>query len=60
MKKKYRTILCFAINGLLAILMLPFALINLLAELSEIPVNLLCRIGEKVKTKLRVYDVDPD
>ena len=57
MKKKYRKAVCFTLIGIPYIITLPFMGIGWLMEQLAIG---LWNYSEWLKTKLRVYDYDPD
>lgn len=60
MKKKYRRAICFSLYCLLFIMALPFGLLGLIGTILAQPMLLIGKAGEWLKTKLRVYDYDPD
>lgn len=57
MKKKYRRAVCFMLIGIPYIITLPFMCIGWAMEKLA---NGLCNYSDWLKTKLRVYDYDPD
>lgn len=57
MKKKYRRAVYFILIGILYIITLPFLLVGLALEKLAIAE---CKFGDWLKTKLRVYDTDPE
>lgn len=57
MKKKYRRAVCFTLIGIPYIITLPFMGIGWLMEQLA---SGLWNYSEWLKTKLRVYDYDPD
>lgn len=61
MKKKYRRAVCFTINGLIGLILSPFILMAYLGRLSETFLfDFDLNPCDWLKTKLRVYDYDPD
>lgn len=57
MKKKYRRAVCFTLIGIPCIITLPFIGIGWMME--KLATGL-CDYSDWIKTKLRVYDTDPD
>lgn len=57
MKKKHRRAVCFTLIGIPYIITLPFMCIGWAMEKLA---NGLCNYSDWLKTKLRVYDTDPD
>lgn len=57
MKKKYRRIVCFCILLIPSILTLA---IGIVADLTRLLANKIIDCADWLKTKLRVYDEDPD
>lgn len=57
MKKKYRKAICFALIGLSYIVTLPFMCLGW--ALGKLAIGLI-DYSDWLKTKLRVYDTDPD
>lgn len=57
MKKKQRKIICFAILIIPAFLTM---FVEVIADLATWLVESSIKMSERVKTKLRVYDDDPD
>lgn len=60
MKKRHRRAVCFTLNGIIAVILSPFILMAYLGILSEGLVNFCIKPCDWLKTKLRVYDYDPD
>ena len=61
MKKKYRRAVCFTLNSIIALILSPFIVIAYLGRLSEIfLLDFAMKPCDWLKTKLRVYDYDPD
>lgn len=61
MKKKYRRAVCFTLNGIIAAILSPFILMAYLGILSETFLfDFAMKPCDWLKTKLRVYDYDPD
>ncbi|MDE6860349.1 MAG: hypothetical protein K2J65_08055 [Duncaniella sp.] len=62
MKKKYRRALCFSIGAIWLIILSPILILGIIGEFSARLFEWLCRLlpVEWLKTKLRVYDDDPD
>lgn len=63
MKKKHRRAVCFAIGWIWLILLSPIMILGIIGELSGKLFEWLClRVfpSDWLKTKLRVYDYDPD
>lgn len=63
MKKKHRRAVCFAIGWIWLILLSPILILGIIGEWCEKLVEWLCtRVfsADWLKTKLRVYDTDPD
>lgn len=57
MKKKRRRAVCFTIIGAIYLVALPFMLCGWCMEKLA---GILCNFCDWLKTKLRVYDYDPD
>lgn len=57
MKKKHRRAVCFTLLGILYIITLPFMGIGWMME--KLAIGLM-NYSDYLKTKLRVYDTDPD
>ena len=63
MKKKYRRVVCFTIGWIWLILLSPIFILGIIGELSGNLFEWLCLkvfTADWLKTKLRVYDYDPD
>ena len=61
MKKKYRRAVCFTLNGIIFLILLPIVLLAYIGRLSESFIfNFALKPCDWLKTKLRVYDYDPD
>lgn len=58
MKKIYRQAVCYTINGIILLILSPILLIGLIAE--WLCIKLLVPITDWLKTKLKIYDEDPD
>lgn len=58
MKKIYRQAVCYTINGIILLVLSPILLIGMFAE--WIFIKFLVPITQWLKTKLRIYDTDPD
>ena len=61
MKKKHRRAVCFTLNGIISLIVLPFILLAYIGRLSETFLfDFAMKPCDWLKTKLRVYDDDPD
>lgn len=62
MKKKYRRAVCYSIGGLWLTIISPIMVLGIIGEYCALLTNWLCDIfpDDWLKTKLRVYDEDPD
>lgn len=61
MKKKYRKVVCFTLNGIISLIVLPFILLAYLGRLSEAFLfDIAMKPCDRLKTKLRVYDYDAE
>lgn len=61
MKKKHRRAVCFTLNSIIALILSPFIVIAYLGRLSEsFVLDFATKPCDWLKTKLRVYDYDPD
>lgn len=58
MKKIYRQAVCYTINGIILLVLSPILLIGMFAE--WLCIKFLVPITQWLKTKLRIYDTDPD
>ena len=60
MKKKYRRVFCYTINGLIIVLALPMLLMSLLGLIGDWMGNrVFLPLMEWFKTILKIYDDDP-
>jgi len=62
MKKKHRRAACYSIGALWLIIISPIMILGIIGEYCALLDNWLCDIfpSDWLKTKLRVYDDDPD
>lgn len=62
MKKKYRIAVYFSIGAIWLIILSPILILGIIGECSARLVEWLCRLfpTDWLKTKMRVYDDDPD
>lgn len=62
MKKKYRRAVCYSMGVLWLIIISPIMALGIIGEYCILLTNWLCDIypTDWLKTKLRVYDTDPD
>ncbi len=61
MKKKHRRAVCFTLNGIISLIVLPFILLAYLSRLGETFLfDFAMKSCDWLKTKLRVHDSDPD
>ncbi len=62
MKKKYRRAVCYSIGAIWLIILSPILILGFIGECSARLFGCLCRLfpADWLKTKLRVYDDDPD
>lgn len=62
MKKKYRRAVYYSMGALWLIIIFPIMALGIIGEYCALLTNWLCDIfpADWLKTKLRVYDYDPD
>ena len=61
MKKKHRRAVCFTLNGIIFLILLPIVILAYIWRLSESFIfNFALKPCNWLKTKLRVYDYDPN
>ena len=61
MKKKHRRAVCFTLNGIICLIFSPILLMGVAGIIAGwVCEKLLTPMVERLKTKLRVYDYDPD
>ena len=62
MKKEHRRAVCYSIGALWRIIISPIMALGIICEYCALLTNCLCDIfpADWLKTKLRVYDTDPD